>query len=74
MGVLVYGLHASESRRVLQWHFVDCGDVVELKKPWASFDCSVLTLYVSSCVGLDRPPVGGPFGVFLVAKTVSSRG
>jgi hypothetical protein len=53
---------------------MDHGDVLEPKKPWASSGYYVLTLYVSGCVGLDRPPVGGPSGVFLVAKEVGSRG
>ena len=74
MGELVYGLRAPESRRVLQRCSVDCGGVVEPKKPWASFGYSVLTLCVLGYVGLDWPPLGGPSGVFLVAKEVSSRG
>ena len=53
---------------------MDHGGVMELKKPWASFGCSILTLYVLGYVGLDRPPLGGPPGVFLVAKEVSSKG
>jgi hypothetical protein len=63
-----------ESRRVLQRCSVDRGNAVEPKKPWASFDFSVLTLCVSASVGLDRPPLGEPFEVFLVAKEISSRG
>jgi hypothetical protein len=52
---------------------VDYGGVLELKKPWALSGCSVLTPYVSNCVGLDRPPPGGPSRVFLLAKEVGSR-
>ena len=74
MGELVYGLHALESRRALQRRAVDCGGVVEPKKPWALSNCSVLTLYVSGYVGLDWPPLGGPSRVFLVVKEVGSRG
>ena len=74
MGEQIYGLHAPESRRVLQWCAVDHGGVVELKKPWASSSYSVLTLCMSGYVGLDRPPLGGHYGVFLVVKEVSSRG
>jgi hypothetical protein len=74
LGELVYGLRALESRRVLQRCAVDRGGVLETKKPWASFGCSVLTLCMSGYVGLDRPPLGGPCGVFLVAEEVSSRG
>ena len=73
MGELVYGLRAPECRWILQQCAMDRGGVLEPKKPWASFDCSVLTLYVSGCVGLVRPPLGGPSGVFLVAKEVGSR-
>jgi hypothetical protein len=29
---------------------------------------------VSGCVGLDWPPLGGPFGVLLAVKEVGSRG
>jgi hypothetical protein len=47
---------------------------MELKKPWGSSDCSILTLYVLGYVGLDRPPLGGPSGVFLVVKEVGSKG
>ena len=71
---MVYGLHEPESKRVLQRCAMDRGGVLEPKKPWASFDCSVLTLYVSGCVGLVRPPLGGPSGVFLAVKEVSFRG
>jgi len=71
---LVYGLHVLESRRVLLQRSVDRGDVMEPKKPWASSGCLVLTLYVPSGVDLDRPPLGGPSIVFLVAKEVDSRG
>ena len=53
---------------------MDCGDLMEPKKPWVSSGCSVLTLYVSGCVKLDRPPLGGPSRVFLAVKKVSSRG
>jgi hypothetical protein len=74
LGELVYGLRVPESKRVLQRCGMDCGSVVELKKPWASSGCSVLTLYVSGCVNLDRPPLGGPSGVVLVTKEVGSRG
>ena len=68
----VYGLHEPESRRVLQRCSVDYGVVVEPKKPWVSSSCSILTLCMSGCVGLERPPLGGPSGVFLVAKEVGS--
>ena len=74
LGELVYGLHALESRRALQRCAMDRGNVVELKKPSASFGCSVLTLCVSGYVGLDRPSPGGPSRVFLMAKKVGSRG
>ena len=74
LGELVYGLHAPESRKALQRHAVDCGGVMEPKKPWTSSSCSVLTLCVSGYVGLDRPPLGGPSRVFLVMKEVGSRG
>jgi hypothetical protein len=74
LGELVYGLHTSESRRALQRHIGNGGGVVELKKPCASFGCSVLTLCVSGCVSLDRPPLGGPSGVFLAMKQVGSMG
>ena len=70
----VYGLHAPESRRALLRCAMDRGGVVEPKKPWASSGCSVLTLYVTSCVGLDQPPPGGCSRVFLAVKEVSSRG
>jgi len=73
-GGCVYGLHVLESRRVLQRRSVDGGGVVEPKKPWASSRCSVLTLYMLGCVGLDLPPLGGPSGVFLVMNEVGSRG
>jgi hypothetical protein len=48
--------------------------VLEPKKPWALSDCFVLTLYMSGCVGLDRPPLGGCSGVFLAVKEVGFRG
>jgi hypothetical protein len=70
----VYGLHVPESRRALQRRAVDHDGVVEPKKPWASSDCSVMTLYMSSCVDLDRPPPGGPSRVFLAVKKVNFRG
>jgi hypothetical protein len=53
---------------------MDLGGVLEPKKPWASSGYSVLTLCVLGCVGLDRPPPGGPSRVFLVVKEVGSRG
>jgi hypothetical protein len=56
LGELVYGLHAPESRRILQRCAVDHGGVMEPKKPYASSNYSVLTLCVSGCVGLDLPP------------------
>jgi hypothetical protein len=56
LGGRVYGLHVLEFRRALQRCSMDCGGVVEPKKPWTSSDCSVLTLCVSGCVGLDQPP------------------
>ena len=74
LGELVYGLHAPESRRALKQCAVDRGGVMELKEPWASFSCSILSLYVLGYVGLDRPPPGGPSGVFLAMKEVGSRG
>jgi hypothetical protein len=43
LGSLAYGLYASESRRVLQWHRVDLGIVMEPKKPSVSSDYSFLT-------------------------------
>jgi hypothetical protein len=58
LGRAIYGLHASESRRVLQRCSMDRGGVVEPKKPWVSSSCSVLTLYMSGCIGLDWPPLG----------------
>ena len=74
MGELVYGLPVPESKRVLQQYGMDRGSVVETKKPWASFDCSILTLCESGYVSLGWPPLGGPSRVFLVAKEVDSRG
>ena len=74
MGELVYGLHATESKRVLQRCAMDRGFVLVLKKPWASSCCSVLTLYMSGYVSLDRPPLGGPSGVFLAVKEVGFKG
>ena len=56
----------------MQRRVVDRGSVVEPKKAWASSDYSVLTLCMSDCVSLDQPPLGGPSGVFLVAKEVGS--
>jgi hypothetical protein len=47
---------------------------MELKKPWASFGFSILTLSVLGGVGLDRSPLGGPSRVFLVVREVGSRG
>jgi hypothetical protein len=44
------------------------------KEALGLFDCSILTLYMSGYVGLDRPPPGGPSGVFLAVKEVDSRG
>jgi hypothetical protein len=58
----------------LQRCAVDRGGVVEPKKPWALSGCSVLTLYMLGCVGLDRRPLGGPSGVFSAVKEVDSRG
>jgi hypothetical protein len=52
-GGCVYGLHAPESRRVMQQRPMDRGGVVEPKKPWASSGCFVLTLCMSGYVGLD---------------------
>ena len=40
---------------------MDHGSVVEQKKPWASSGYSVLTLYVSGGVSLDRPPPSETF-------------
>ena len=48
--------------------------IVEPKKPWVSSGCSVLTLCMLGCVGLDRPPLGGPSRVFLEEKEVGFRG
>ena len=59
---------------VLQQCAVDRGSVLELKKPWASSGYSILTLCMLGYVGLDRPPSGGPSGVFLVVKEVGSKG
>jgi hypothetical protein len=73
LGELVYGLHVPESRKVLQQRVVNHGGVVEPEKPWTMFGCSVLTLCVSGCVGLDQPLLGGPSGVFLVVKEDGSR-
>jgi hypothetical protein len=56
LGDGVYGLHAPESKRVLQQCSVDRGGVMEPKKPWASSGYSVLTLCVSGYVSLDQPP------------------
>jgi hypothetical protein len=72
LGGSVYGLLVPESRRVLQQRSLDRGSVMELKKPWVLSSCSVLTLCMSCCVGLDRPPLDGPSGVFLVATEVGS--
>jgi hypothetical protein len=44
------------------------------KEAWASSGCSVLTLYVSDDLGLDRSSSGEPSRVFLVVKEVSSGG
>jgi hypothetical protein len=74
LGRRAYCLHAPESRRVLQRRSMDRGDVVEPKKLWASSGYSVLTLCVSSCVGLDRPLPSAPSGDFLVVKEAGSRG
>jgi hypothetical protein len=74
LGRCVYGLHAPESRRVLQQRSMDRGIFMEPKKPWASSGCSVLTLCVLGYVGLDWPSLGGPSEVFVVAKEVGSRG
>jgi hypothetical protein len=73
LGELVYGLHVLESRKALQQRVVDRGGVMEPKKPWTAFSCSVLTLCVSGYVGLDQALPGGPSGVFLVVKEVGSR-
>jgi len=72
-GEFVYGLRAPESRRVLKRCAMDRGGDLVLKKPWVSSSCSILTLYLSGYVGLDRPPLGGPSRVLLVVKEVSSR-
>jgi hypothetical protein len=64
-------VHVPEFRRILQRCSMDRDNVVELKRPWASFGCSILILYMSGYVSLDRPPLGGPSGVFLVAKEVA---
>jgi hypothetical protein len=72
VGELVYGLHALEYKRSLQRRAVDRGVIVEPKKPCVSSSCSVLTLCVSGCVGLDQSPPGGPYGVLLAVKEVSS--
>ena len=58
----------------MQRRSVDHGGVMEPKKPWVLFGCSVLTLYMSGCVSLDQPTIDGPSRVFLVVKEVSSRG
>jgi hypothetical protein len=46
---------------------------VKLKKPWASSGWLVLTHRVPGCVDLDRPPLGTPSVVFLVARDVGAR-
>ena len=74
LGELVYGLRVLESRRVLQLCAMDHRGVLVPKKPWALSGYSILTLCMSGCVSFDRPSPDGPFGVFLVAKEVSSRG
>jgi hypothetical protein len=73
-GSVAYGLHALESRRVLQQRRVDRGDVVEPKKLWASSGYSVLTHSVSGFVSLDRPPPGVPPRSFLAMKAAGLRG
>jgi hypothetical protein len=45
----------------LQRRSMNHSGVVEPKKPWASSGCSVLTLCMLGCVGLDRP-LGGEGG------------
>jgi hypothetical protein len=64
----------STCAEVQEGHAVDHGCVLEPKKPWASSNYSVLTLFVSGCVDLDWPSLGGLSGVFLVVKEVGSRG
>ena len=44
------------------------------KEAWASFGCSVLTLYVSDSVGLDRPPLGETFWSLLGGEGGRLRG
>ena len=53
---------------------MDHGGVLESKKRWALSGYSILTLYMSGYVGLDRPPLGGPSGVIVVVKEVGFRG
>ena len=55
------------------WRSMNHGGVMEPNKPWVSSGHSVMTLCVLGYVSLDRPPLGGPFGVFLAVKEVGSR-
>ena len=56
LGGCVYGLQAPKSKRVLKRCSMGYGSVVEPKNTWALSYRFVLTLYVSGCVVLDRPP------------------
>jgi hypothetical protein len=51
---------------------MDHDGVLEPKKPWASSNCSVLTLCVLGGVGLNWPPLDGPSRVFLVVMEAGS--
>jgi hypothetical protein len=54
--------------------WMDLDIVVESEEPWASFDYSVLMLWPSGVVGLDRPPPGMPSGGFLGGEGIRLEG